>query len=219
MNEYLADPKPDQPIQIDNIYLSALIAIIRYKKLDWKPIHNYGMHLSDTRPPLHVSSEGMIIYLLESMAKVLESIQKPPILITISRCVNDGHCSLEQADLIQGHVEKKLGKLYKIDEITGKSLSKSLVNYDDNEDELLDEDISDKKSSTNNNDENTHIKTEGKSISIESTKSGSSKTDTNIATSSLNNQTSPSTPKSNLSPGEIKPISPSSLSEASPISN
>jgi hypothetical protein len=35
----------------------------------------------------------------------------------------------------------------------------------------------------------------------------------------LNNQTSPTTPKSNLSPGEIKPISPSSLSEASPISN
>jgi hypothetical protein len=30
---------------------------------------------------------------------------------------------------------------------------------------------------------------------------------------------SPSTPKSNLSPGEIKPISPSSLSEGSPISN
>jgi len=32
MNEYLTDPKPDQPIQIENIYLSALIAIIRYKK-------------------------------------------------------------------------------------------------------------------------------------------------------------------------------------------
>jgi len=116
-------------------------------------------------------------------------------------------------------LKKKLGKLYKIDEITGKSLSKSLVNYDDNEDEFNDEDISDKKSSTNN-DENTRIKSEGKSISIESTKSGASKTDTNIATaSSLNSQTSPSTPKSNLSPGEIKPISPSSLSEASPISN
>jgi len=158
MNEYLTDPKPDQPIQIENIYLSALIAIIRYKKLDWKSIHNYGMHLSDTRPPLHVSSEGMILYLLESMGKVLESIKKGPILITISRCVNDGYCSLEQADLIQGHLEKKkLGKLYKIDEITGKSLSKSLVNYDDNEDEFNDEDISDKKSSTNN-DENTRIK-------------------------------------------------------------
>jgi len=70
---------------ISNIYLSALISIIRYKKLDWKLIHNYGMHLSDTRPPLHVSSEGMIIYLLESMAKVLESIKKDPILITVSR--------------------------------------------------------------------------------------------------------------------------------------
>jgi hypothetical protein len=43
------------------------------------------MHLSDTRPPLHVSSEGMIIYLVESLGKVLQSIKKDPILITISR--------------------------------------------------------------------------------------------------------------------------------------
>ena len=43
------------------------------------------MHLSDTRPPLHVSSEGMIIYLIESIRKILESIKKNPILITISR--------------------------------------------------------------------------------------------------------------------------------------
>jgi len=68
-----------------NPYLAALIAIIRYKKLDWKAIHNYGMHLADTRPPLHVSSEEMIIYMNEAMAKVLQSIKKDPILITISR--------------------------------------------------------------------------------------------------------------------------------------
>jgi len=65
--------------------LSALIGIIRHKKLDWKPIHDYGMHLSDTRPPLHVSSEGMILYLIESMAKILEAIKKDPFLITLSR--------------------------------------------------------------------------------------------------------------------------------------
>jgi hypothetical protein len=70
---------------LSNLYLAALIAVIRYKKLDWKLIHSYGMHLSDTRPPLHVSSEGMIVYLLESMAKVLKSIKKDPELITISR--------------------------------------------------------------------------------------------------------------------------------------
>lgn len=68
-----------------SVYLSALITIIRHKKLDWKPIHDYGMHLSDTRPPLHVSSDGMILYLIESMSKILEAIQKHPILITISR--------------------------------------------------------------------------------------------------------------------------------------
>lgn len=68
-----------------NPYLSALIAIIRYKKLDWKAIHNYGMHLSDTRPPLHVSSEEMVIYLTEAMAKILQSIKKDPLLMTVSR--------------------------------------------------------------------------------------------------------------------------------------
>jgi len=92
MNEYLTDPKLDQPIFTNNPYLSALIGIIRYKKLDWKKIHNYGMHLSDTRPPLHVSSEEMIIYLNEAMAKILQSIKKDPILIAISRCVDDGYC-------------------------------------------------------------------------------------------------------------------------------
>ncbi|CAF2480843.1 unnamed protein product [Rotaria sp. Silwood2] len=226
MNEYLNDPKQDQPISIDNTYLAALIAIIRYKKLDWKSIHNYGIHLSDTRPPLHVSSEGMILYLLESMAKVLESIEKHPILITVSRCVNDGFCSLEQADLIQLHVEKKLRKLYKIDEIIGKSLSKSLANDDNNEDDYNDEGNQEKKSLTKTNDEHTHrlnTTNDDKTIHMETTnKSVTSKNDNDINISSsmnLNNQKSLSPSKSNLSPGEIKPISPSSLSETSPISN
>ncbi len=61
---------------LSNPFLSTLIGIICYKKLDWKAIHNYGIHLSDTRPPLHVSSEEMIIYLNESMAKTLQSIEK-----------------------------------------------------------------------------------------------------------------------------------------------
>jgi len=135
------------------------------------------------------------------------------------RCVSDGYCSLEQADLIQLHVEKKLRKHYKIDEITGKSLSKSLVNYDDNEDELNEDDNSEKNSLIINNDESNHTKNEDKSISIETiNKTGTSKSDINVDISS-SSMKSPSTPKSNLSPGEIKPISPSSLSEASPISN
>ncbi|CAF0916119.1 unnamed protein product [Adineta steineri] len=223
MNEYLTDPKPDQPILVDNIYLSALISVIRHKKLDWKLIHNYGMHLADTRPPLHVSSEGMIIYLLESMTKILESIKPHPVLITISRCVEDGHCSEEQADLIQLHVEKKLQKLYKIEETIGKSLSKSLTNDENIEDEINDDDNSGEKSLTINNDESkqelnidtttTTITTENKADSTE-IPTESSKSDTN-----LNNQASPSPPRSNLSPGEIKAVSPSSLSEASPISN
>jgi hypothetical protein len=70
---------------LSNPFLSTLIGIIRYKKLDWKAIHNYAIHLSDARPLLHVSSEEMIIYLNESMAKILQSIKKDPILITISR--------------------------------------------------------------------------------------------------------------------------------------
>lgn len=126
----------------------------------------------------------------------------------IFRCVDDGFCSLEQADLIQLHVEKKLRKHYKIDEIIGKRLS----NDNDNEDEVSEEDNPDKKSLTN--DENNT----DKKNPTESTKNLPSKTDTDVGGNS-NNQTSPSPSKSNLSPGEIKPISPSSLSEASPTSN
>ncbi|CAF3773051.1 unnamed protein product [Rotaria socialis] len=230
MSEYLTDPKQDQPITIDNPYLSALIAIIRHKKLDWKSVHDYGAQLSDTRPPLHVSSEGMILYLLESMAKVIESIEKHPMIITISRCVRDGICSLEQGDLIQLHLEKRFRKIYKIDDIIGKSLSKSLVN-DDNEDEFDDEDNSDKKSLTKNNDDatthrlNVNTTNDDKTSHTETTnnnKAASSKNDSDIRLSlsmNSNNSASISPSKSNLSPGEIKPISPSSLSETSPISN
>ncbi|CAF1205603.1 unnamed protein product [Adineta steineri] len=231
MNEYLTSPKLEQPVLIDNPYLSALISIIRYKKLDWEAIHNYGMHLSDTRPPLHVSSEEMVIYLTEAMAKILQSIKKDPVLITISRCVDDGHCSLEQADLIQQYVEKKLQKLYKIDETIGKSL---LTN-----DEYDEEEIKDRKSMIiSDDDENSHSPTNGitnrapitnerpiGTDTINASKHISLKKDNDNALSpalDANNTNSPSPlvpspSREHLSPGEItKTMSPSSLSEASP---
>jgi hypothetical protein len=151
-------------------------------------------------------------FLLHFQSKLFFSFQSICI-IDFFRCVTDGYCSLEQSDFIQLNLEKKLGKLYKIDEILGKSLSKSLVNYDDNEDE---EDTSDKNSSTIHNDEKNHSTNVTKII--ETNKSSTSKSDA-IINASLNNQISPSSAKSNLSPGEIKPVSPSSLSEASPMSN
>ncbi|CAF0828878.1 unnamed protein product [Adineta ricciae] len=222
MDEYLTDPKLDQAITIDNIYLSALISVIRMKKLDWKVVHNYAMHLADTRPPLHVSSEGMIIYLTEAMTKVLESIKKTPSLITISRCVDDGFCSEEQADLIQLHVEKKLRSIYKIDEVLGKSSSNSLPNEDVNEGE----DNSGQKHSVVHQDSPANNDTsENQAVSMDlsmTSKTAGSKSETNVDTSSalnLSNQISSASPRSNLSPGEIKPVSPSSLSEESPISN
>lgn len=156
-------------------------------------------------------------------------------MIFYLRCVTDGYCSLEQADLIQSHLEKKIQKIYKIDEILGKSLSKSLVNYDDNEDEMNEDDNNtEKKSSTSNNDENNHSMDDEKTVPVKTSppppppptdknKNGTSNVESTLDLSSsstnINNQTSPSSPKSNLSPGEIKPISPSSLSEASPTSN
>lgn len=213
MVEYLTNPKPEQTIQTENIYLSALITIIRHKKLDWKSIHEYGMHLADTRPPLHVSSEGMILYLVEAMAKVLESIKKTPLFITISRSVSDGVCSVDQADLIQSAVEKKLSKLYKIDEIQGKSLSKSLVSYDDNEDDM-NEDEDNNSEKKNSNDDTNENKSTNPNEGV-----NASKSEVNSESKTNTNQISPASHKSNLSPGEVKPVSPSSLSEASPISN
>jgi hypothetical protein len=151
------------------------------------------------------------------------------VILNVFRCVDDGFCSLEQADLIQLHIEKKLQKLYKIDEIIGKSLSKSLGSDESNEDELNEEENLDEKSLIINDEDNHRLNidttSEDKPIPTEITnnnKSGTSKSSTDVGISSsinLNNQISPSSPRSNLSPGEIKPISPSSLSEASPISN
>ena len=59
--------------------------MIRHKKMNWKTIHHYAMHLADTRPPTHISSEEMIIYLLEGVSKVLQALKKEPMLVAISR--------------------------------------------------------------------------------------------------------------------------------------
>jgi hypothetical protein len=135
-------------------------------------------------------------------------------MFNMFRSVDDGFCSSEQADLIQLHTEKKLRKLYEIDEIVGKSLS----NDDDNE--LDEDDNQEKKSLVINDEENNHrSKPEENPLSMEPT-TNKNNTDVDMSSSmDLSNQASPSPPKSNLSPGEIKAISPSSLSEASPISN
>ena len=143
------------------------------------------------------------------------------------RCVDDGFCSLEQADLIQSHVEQNLRKLYKIDEIIGKSLSK----VSDNDDhEYNEEDNLNKITLTKNKNENNYRLTMNTTTddnlvhtgTTNNNKISTSKTESNSGISSsmnLNNQTSLSSSKSNLSPDEIKPISPSSISNASPISN
>lgn len=143
-------------------------------------------------------------------------------LSKIFRCVDDGYCSEEQADLIQLHLEKKLRSLYKIDEILGKSSSKSLPNDDVNEGE----DNSGQKPSAVHHDSPTNNDiSDNQAVSMDlsmTSKTAGSKSDTNVDTSSalnLSNQISSASPRSNLSPGEIKPVSPSSLSEDSPISN
>lgn len=152
----------------------------------------------------------------------------------IFRCVDDGYCTSDHADLIQKYVEKKLRNLYKIDETVGKSLFTI-----EDEDELDDDDIKDRKSMIISDDENSDLSTNGamnrsttsneKSSTHEPMSSGKHlsllKDNDTGASSGMNSSNrhlsslsvSPSS-KGNLSPGEIaKPISPSSLSEASPI--
>lgn len=149
-------------------------------------------------------------------------------LLRECRCVEDGFCSKEQADLIQTHLEKRLQKLYKIDEILGESLSKSSPT-----DEHIDEDEPAEKPLTITNDDNsndhrmnTNAPTESKPVAPETStvsKTAASKSEPTATEESgalnLTNQISPPSPRSNLSPGEVKPVSPSSLSDASPISN
>ncbi len=139
------------------------------------------------------------------------------------RCIDDGYCTLEQADLIQQYVEKKIGKLYQIDEIIGKSV----LTINDDEDE---EDPKERKSMiiSDDDDENSHSSPNGNQNSLitQAAKRTLSNDDNNVALSpslTTNNRFSPSPPvpspsKGVLSPGEItKGMSPSSLSEGSPI--
>jgi hypothetical protein len=137
---------------------------------------------------------------------------KDPILITVSRCVDEGYCSTQQADLIQQYVEKKLRKLYKIDETIGKSL---LTIDDEDEDE---DNPKDRKSMMISDDDNSPLSSNDNhnSLITETTKNAHTMALSPPLTS--NNRFSPSPSKDDLSPGEItKGISPSSLSEASPI--
>ncbi|CAF5212135.1 unnamed protein product, partial [Rotaria magnacalcarata] len=151
------------------------------------------------------------------------------------RCVDDGYCSSDQADLIQRYVEKKLRKLYKIDETVGKSL----LTNDDNDDEFDDDDIKDRKSLVISDDENSGLSTRGttnrpllkneRPLTNETMSSGkhiSLHNDNNVALSPsisthsrhLSSLSITSPTKGNPSPGELtKAMSPSSLSEASPI--
>ncbi|CAF3911652.1 unnamed protein product [Rotaria sp. Silwood2] len=153
----------------------------------------------------------------------------------VLKCVDDGYCSLEQADLIQRYVEKKFRKLYKIDETIGKSL----LTNDDNDDELDEDDPKDRKSMIISDDENSHLSTNGtmnrpiinneKSLTNETLNTNKhlslhNENDISLSpTLSTNNRllsslSNPSPGKGNPSPGEItKTMSPSSLSEASPI--
>lgn len=120
-------------------------------------------------------------------------------------------------------MEKRFTKLYKIDEIIGKRLSKSLTNDDD--DEYDDDQRVNEKTYLMNNDENLHrMKNDEKKISSsnETNKNLSLKSETNLGLSSSinrNNHRTPSPNKTSLSPGEIKAMSPSSLSDASPVSS
>lgn len=148
--------------------------------------------------------------------------------------MGDGYCSLEQADMIQQYVEKKIHLLYKIDETIGKSLLKN--------DEYDAEKSKDRRSMIISDDENSsspplpppngltnrapHTNDKPLTNDITNSKHLSFKKDmeldlspplnTNSRLSQSPSAQSPS--RGHLSPGEItKAMSPSSLSEASPI--
>lgn len=83
--------------------------------------------------------------------------------IYLFSCVDDGFCSLEQADLIQRYVEKKLHKLYRIEQ----TLGKSLFNQDDDEDDDVDENQTeqiDTNESKNNDEKYIHTSSSEKTV-------------------------------------------------------
>lgn len=120
------------------------------------------------------------------------------------RCVDEGYCSAQHADMIQQHVEKKLGQLYKIEQTSGRSLL--AMEYDDDDEEHL----KDRKAMIISDDDNSPLSAN------ENLHSLPKKMDDSNAM--ISSRISPSNSKGDLSPGEVtKAISPSSLSETSPI--
>jgi hypothetical protein len=140
----------------------------------------------------------------------------------LSSCVDDGFCSLEQTNLIQKNLEKKLRKLYLINETIGQSL------LDDNDDEQTKE----RRSMLINDDNDpSHVPSNGTAIHRSNIDQNVSPV-TDVADSNTKHKStvslSPSI-RANLnhspsssdnrqsSPGEHpKARSPSSLSETSP---
>ena len=141
-------------------------------------------------------------------------------------CVDDGYCSLEQADLIQKNVEKKLRNLYKIDKTVGKSLYTQ--DDEDEDDEINRNDTTDDKPINMSDDEHSrssmHHEAGGpdNSTVVKSLNTGKEAKDAVSIPSATQSSlavpasSSPSN-KTEASPREItKARSPSSLSEASP---
>ena len=153
-----------------------------------------------------------------------------------SSCVDDGYCSLEQADLIQKYLEKKLRKLYHIEQTMGKSVLSN--DEDEEEEEVRNVETKEPNPVPMSDDELSRSPAKGITVTrpvlsdtetpvnLETTKDQPSTSDnpTAVLSPPVNedhpSKTSPSVSsptKADRSPGEItKAISPSSLSEASP---
>lgn len=130
------------------------------------------------------------------------------------RCVDDGYCSLEQSNLIQKYLEKKLRKLYKINETIGKSLLDSDENDDEETKAMA---VSDEGHSQLSNDE--PVANASKTTSLQKHLSAMNENNHHSRSPSPHSPSLsvPSPAKEHPSPGEIvKARSPSSLSESSP---
>ena len=133
------------------------------------------------------------------------------------RCVDDGYCSLEQSNLIQKYLEKKLRKLYTINETIGKSLLDRDENDDDEAKDGQSMAVSNEGHSQLSNDE--PVANASKTTSLQKHLSAMSENNHHARSPSPHSPSLsvPSPAKDHSSPGEIvKALSPSSLSEASP---
>ncbi|XP_014248524.1 UPF0489 protein C5orf22 homolog [Cimex lectularius] len=84
-----------------------------YKEVDWEIVHDAGCTWDSTDIPHHVSTKEELEHLMDVFKKVLDELEFPPGIVTISRSTEDDYCPAEDVEWIQEKVINMLKEKFK----------------------------------------------------------------------------------------------------------